>query len=144
MNIVASIDASKADRYLQKGEFVKPYLESDQHPLFKNVWTLNHTLDAESPLLCDFAKKAIHSNQGFWPTELNHAEAVRNYLNFDKLMVSFSGTSNADANPVYAQKVYDCSDVRIWYRFSDMMHEDDDGMFKGDLSVIDKVTDQLG
>jgi hypothetical protein len=125
--------------------FVKPEMESHDHPFFKKVWTVSHTLDEESPLLLDSAKEAIRLNQGFWPAELNDAEAVRACLNLDQLLVSFSGTSNADANSVYAQKVYCLSDVCIGYRFVNMMYRDEeDGMVKVDLSVIDDVLEQYG
>jgi hypothetical protein len=124
--------------------FSKLEVETPDHPFFKRVWTARHTLDLESPILAEEAKQAIRLNNGFWPKELNDAESVRACLNLDQILVSFSGTSNADANSVYAQKVYDFHDISIGYRFVNMMHHDHDGSLKVDLTAISDVVEQLG
>ena len=61
------------------------------------------------------------------------------------MLVSLSGTSNADANSVYAQKVYDFSDVNIGYRFVNQLYRDvDDGMLRVDTRLINDVQEQAG
>ncbi|KAI2494538.1 hypothetical protein MHU86_19997 [Fragilaria crotonensis] len=129
-----------------KRVFSKLEVETPDHPFFKRVWTVRHTLDCESPILADDAKEAIRLNHGFWPREFNDAQCVRACLNFDQILVSFAGTSNADANNVYAQKVYDFESVSVGYVFVTMMYADDDHSrrVKVDLAVINDVTEQAG
>jgi hypothetical protein len=56
-----------------------------------------------------------------------------------------SGTSNADANSVYAQKVYDFIDVNVGYRFVNPLYRDlDDGSLRVDTSLINDVLEQAG
>jgi hypothetical protein len=124
--------------------FSKLEVETPDHPFFKRVWTARHTLDLESPILAEEAKQAIRLNNGFWPRELNDAESVRACLNLDQILVSFSGTSNADANSVYAQKVYDFHDISIGYRFVNMMYRDRNGSLKVHLPSISDVAEQIG
>ena len=71
---------------------------------------------------------------------------MRACLNFDQILVSFAGTSNADANNVYAQKVYDFESVCVGYVFVKMMYVDDDHnrSVKVDLAAINGVTEQAG
>jgi hypothetical protein len=59
------------------------------------------------------AKELIRLNGGNWPVELNTAEAVRACVLFDQIVVILLGTSNADANSVYAQKVYGYVDLCV-------------------------------
>jgi hypothetical protein len=87
----------------------------------------------------------VKDNGGFWPKELNSHEGVRAAIHFDKVLVSMSGTSNADANSVYAQKVYDFIDVNVGYRFVNPLYRDvDDGSLRVDTSLINDVTEQAG
>jgi hypothetical protein len=87
----------------------------------------------------------LRLNNGYWPSELNDYESVRACLNLDQLLVSLSGTSNADANSVYAQKIYDFHDINVGYRFVNMLYRDPkDGSLKVDHSVINDVVEQPG
>jgi hypothetical protein len=125
--------------------FSKLEVETGEHPFFKRVWTARHTLDLESPILAEEAKQMIRLNRGFWPNELNDPESVRASINLDQVLVSLSGTSNADANSVYSQKIYDHHDMNIGYRFVNMMYRDPrDGTLKVDTSVINDVVEQAG
>ena len=90
--------------------FAKLKLETPEHPFFKRVWTACHTLNAESPLLSTAIRRRIRENDGFWPPDLNHYNHIRACIHFDQILVSLSGTSNAGANSVYSQKVYDYVD----------------------------------
>ena len=125
-------------------------LETPHHPYFKRVWTARHTLDLDSPILADDAKEAIRLNYGYWPKELNDAQSVRASLNVDQILISFSGTSNADANSVYAQKVYDFQSIKIGYSFVNMMYRDDDddgrksGKLQVDMTVMNDLVEQDG
>lgn len=125
--------------------FSKLEVESPDHPFFKRAWTACHKLDKYSPLLKTSAREAIKNNGGFWPPELNTAEGVRSSIQFDQILVSFSGTSNADANSVYAQKVYDFVDVNVGYRFANLLYRDlHDGSVHVDSRLINDVVEQAG
>jgi hypothetical protein len=125
--------------------FSKLEIESPDHPFFKRVWMVRHTVDQHSPLLRAHARNMVKDNGGFWPRELNSHEGVRAAIHFDKVLVSMSGTSNADANSVYAQKVYDFIDVNVGYRFVNPLYRDlDDGSLRVDTSLINDVTEQAG
>jgi hypothetical protein len=125
--------------------FSKLEIESPDHPFFKRVWMVRHTVDHNSPLLRAHARNMVKENNGWWPKELNSHEGVRAAVHFDKILVSMSGTSNADANSVYAQKVYDFIDVNVGYRFVNPLYRDlDDGSLRVDTSLINDVSEQAG
>jgi hypothetical protein len=94
-----NIDGEEASRRI----FTKLELDVPDHPFFKRVWSARHTLNEHSPLLSNKARRLLRENGGFWPAALNHHAAVRASIHFDQIIVSLSGTSNADANSVYAQ-----------------------------------------
>mmetsp|Transcript_32014 Transcript_32014/g.77777 ORF Transcript_32014/g.77777 Transcript_32014/m.77777 type:complete len:750 (+) Transcript_32014:165-2414(+) len=125
-------------------EFAKLYVESQDHPFFKRVWVARHVLDSDSPLLINDAKDLIRLNGGRWPAELNNASAVRACVKFDQILVSLSGTSNADANTVYAQKIYDFSNVVVGYRFCNILYREVDGSLGVDTNLLNDVLEQSG
>ena len=86
----------------------------------------------------------VRLNGGHWPDELNNAEGVRASIHFDQILVSLSGTSNVDANPVYAQKVYDFVDMCVGYSFCNMLFRDDDGGIQVDPYLLNDVKEQEG
>jgi hypothetical protein len=125
--------------------FSKLEIESPEHPFFKRVWLARHTLDHHSPLLRQEARELVRLNGGHWPHELNNAEAVRASVQFDQIVVSLSGTSNVDANSVYAQKIYDFVDICIGYRFVNLLYRDErDGSLALDPTLLNDVTEQNG
>jgi hypothetical protein len=124
--------------------FSKLEVESPDHPFFTRAWMVRHTLNQHSPLLRAEARNMLKDNHGFWPRELNSHEGVRSAVQFDKILVSMSGTSNADANSVYAQKVYDFVDVNVGYRFVNPLYRDTDGGLHVDTSLINDVSEQAG
>eukprot|EP00544_Gedaniella_sp_CCMP2646_P003330 CAMPEP_0202510394 /NCGR_PEP_ID=MMETSP1361-20130828/53271_1 /ASSEMBLY_ACC=CAM_ASM_000849 /TAXON_ID=210615 /ORGANISM="Staurosira complex sp., Strain CCMP2646" /LENGTH=726 /DNA_ID=CAMNT_0049144655 /DNA_START=114 /DNA_END=2294 /DNA_ORIENTATION=+ len=125
--------------------FAKLELETPEHPFFKRVWTARHTLNAKSPLLSTQIRRRIRENNGFWPSDLNHYNHVRACIHFDQILVSLSGTSNADANSVYSQKVYDYVDVNVGYRFANVIYRDTgDGSLGVDHTIINDVLEQVG
>mmetsp|Transcript_1432 Transcript_1432/g.2124 ORF Transcript_1432/g.2124 Transcript_1432/m.2124 type:complete len:599 (-) Transcript_1432:326-2122(-) len=125
--------------------FSKIEVETPDHPFFKRLWTVRHTLDVESPILCEQAKQMVKMNNGYWPAALNDYESVKAAINLDQLLVSLSGTSNADANAVYAQKVYDYHDINIGYRFVNMLYRHEvSGTMQVDTKVINDVVEQAG
>merc|ERR1739842_165635 len=90
------------------------------------------------------AKELIRINAGHWPNELNSAEAVRKSIHFHKILVSFTGTSNVDANPVYSQKIYDYSDLVVGYRFCNILFRERDGTVGVDEKLLNDVVEQNG
>lgn len=130
---------------MAKMKLSKVDCESQEHPFFKRVWMIRHTLDERSPLLNIHARQMVQQSGGFWPNELNSAEGVRNSLQFDQLLVSFSGMSNADANTVYAQHIYDSIDVLVGYQFVNMLYNNpSDGALRIDPNLISDVKQQDG
>jgi hypothetical protein len=125
--------------------FVKLDIESPEHPFFKRQWLARHILDHNSPLLRPEARELVRLNGGHWPQELNSAEAVRASFHFDQILVSLTGTSNVDANSVYAQKVYDFVDVCVGYSLANILFRDKrDGSLAVDFDLINDVREQYG
>jgi hypothetical protein len=124
--------------------FAKLNVESLEHPFFKRVWNIRHVLDVTSPLLKPEAKELIRINKGHWPEELNNATAVRASIYFDRVLVSFSGTSNVDANSVYSQKAYKFEDVCVGYAFCNMLFRESDGSIGVDHNLLNDVKEQSG
>jgi hypothetical protein len=140
-----AFDEDPSGHLVPRRIFSKLEIESPDHPFFKRVWMVRHTVDENSPLLRAHARNMVKENGGFWPKELSSHEGVRAAIHFDKVLVSMSGTSNADANSVYAQKVYDFIDVNVGYRFVNPLYRDlDDGSLRVDTSLINDVTEQAG
>jgi hypothetical protein len=125
--------------------FSKLEVESPEHPFFKRVWIIRHRLDADSPILKPHMRHLVKLNGGYWPQELNSAAGVRSAVLFDQIIVSLSGTSNADANSVYAQKVYEFVDINVGYRFVNLLYRDpvDEGLL-ADIRLINDVVEQAG
>jgi hypothetical protein len=88
------------------------------------------------------AKELIRLNGGHWPNELNNANAVRASINFHQILVSFSGTSNVDANSVYSQNSYGFDDVCVGYAFSSMLFRENDGSIGVDHQLLNDVKEQ--
>jgi len=124
--------------------FAKLNVESLEHPFFKRVWNVRHVLDVTSPLLRPEAKELIRINNGHWPEELNNATAVRASIQFDQILVSFSGTSNVDANSVYSQNAYDFEDMCVGYAFCNMLFRERNGSIGVDHSLLNDVKEQSG
>jgi hypothetical protein len=129
-----------------KRVFSKLVVEPSEHPLFNRVWTIRHVLDEESPLMRRRTREMLKANSGFWPKELNNYEGVRNSFHFDSFLVSFSGTSNADCNSVYAQHIYDFGEVNIGYSFVNMLYRDErnDGCLCVDLNKLNDIVIESG
>jgi len=124
--------------------FAKLHVESLEHPFFKRVWTVRHVLAVTSPLLKQEARDLMKMNKGNWPEELNNPTAVRASIHFDQILVSFSGTSNVDANSVYSQKAYNFEDVCVGYSFCNMLFRESDGGIGVDHSLMNDVKEQSG
>ena len=119
--------------------------EGKEHPFFRKVWVVRHTLDEHSPLLRQHARMRVKANNGFWPTDLNNAEGVRAAFSFDQLLVSLSGTSNADAKSVYAQHIYDIADTSVGYQFVNMLYrKPEDSSLQVDIALLNDVMEQEG
>ena len=101
-------------------------------------------MDQTSPLLRPEAKELIRFNNGHWPNELNNANALRASISFDQILVSFSGTSNVDANSVYSQKSYGFDDLCVGYAFVNMLYRERDGSIGVDHRLLNDVNEQSG
>jgi hypothetical protein len=142
---VQTIDEDPSARLVGKRIFSKVLIEASEHPFFKRVWLARHVLDDTSPLLTHKMRRAISRNEGFWPSNLNNYENVRNSLQFSQIIVSLNGVSNVSAADVYAQKTYDVVDVNIGYQFVNVLYRDGkDGVLKVDTTLINDVKEQDG
>lgn len=139
-----TIDEDPTGKLIPRKIFVKLEVESPEHPFFKRTWLSRHVLDQHSPLLKQEAKELIRLNGGKWPMEMNSPEAVRASVHFDQIVVSLSGTSNADANNVYSQKVYEYADLCVGYRFCDILFRENDGSIGVDHTLLNDVREQRG
>lgn len=140
-----AFDEDPTGRIVPRRIFSKLEIESPDHPFFKRQWIARHVLDATSPLLTEEARKIVRLNNGFWPKEMDDHESVHASIQFDQILVSLSGTSNVDANSVYAQKVYDYEDINVGYSFVNILYRnEDDGHLLVDPTKINDVTEQYG
>jgi hypothetical protein len=99
------VDEDPSAIMVNKHIFSKMEIEASEHPFFRRVWVARHVLDADSPILKRRIRRQLRRNGGRWPKELNNAEAIRNNLQFNQILVSLTGVSNISACDVYAQKI---------------------------------------
>jgi len=125
--------------------FTKLSLDANQHPYFRRVWFGRHRLDQSSPLLTPAARNRVKLAGGYWPADMNNYQSIKSSLHFRHILVCISGTSNASAARVYAQKVYDLVDVNVGYRFVPMNYRTEaDGSLKTDSYLLNAVYQQRG
>jgi hypothetical protein len=124
--------------------FAKLEVESAEHPFFKRVWIVRHRLNRYSPLLIPSVREDVKANGGYWPANLNNPESVRASIRFGQILVSLSGTSNADGNSVYAQKGYEFVDLNVGYRFVNLLYRDGDNNLRADIELVNDVIEQAG
>ena len=124
--------------------FCKLSLDANEHPFFRRVWFGRHRLDENSPLLTRAARNRVKMNGGFWPADMNNYQSIKKSLHFRHILVCISGTSNANATSVYAQKVYSLVDVNVGYRFVPMNYHTADGTLKTDPYLLNAVFQQRG
>ena len=135
--------AARTGTVVSKRVFSTMKIEARDHPFFKRVWLARHVLDETSPVLTPKARKAIRRNGGFWPGHLNNFTGVRQSLKFNQILVSLNGVSNVSASDVYAQNIYDFSDLNIGYEFVNLLYRDGDGL-KVDTDLVNDVREQKG
>jgi hypothetical protein len=99
------IDEDLSSVILNKHIFSKMEIEASEHPFFRRVWVVRHTLDADSPILKHKVRRQILRNGNRWPKKLNNARDIRDSLQFNQILVSLTGVSNISACDVYAQKI---------------------------------------
>lgn len=124
--------------------FTRLTLDADEHPYFRRVWFGRHRLDEHSPLLTRAARQRVKANGGSWPADMNDYHSIKSSLHFHHILVCISGTSNANAADVFAQKVYDLVDVNFGYRFVPMNYHGRDGGLRTDPYLLNAVYQQRG
>eukprot|EP00550_Attheya_septentrionalis_P012809 CAMPEP_0198306190 /NCGR_PEP_ID=MMETSP1449-20131203/58291_1 /TAXON_ID=420275 /ORGANISM="Attheya septentrionalis, Strain CCMP2084" /LENGTH=558 /DNA_ID=CAMNT_0044008739 /DNA_START=45 /DNA_END=1721 /DNA_ORIENTATION=+ len=125
--------------------FCKLHVHAPDHPFFKRMWTIKHTLDGTSPLLTNKARKMLRQNKGCgWPEDLNNYNAVRESIQFNKILVFMSGTSNASASSVYAQTTYGSIDLNVGYKFANALYRTEQGRIRVDTTLVNDVLEQNG
>jgi hypothetical protein len=140
----SDFDESVVSRFTNKHVFCKMYIEAAEHPFFKRVWVARHVLDDSSPIVKPKIKKMIKKNGGFWPEKFSSYSGIRACLQFNQILVSLNGISNASASDVYAQKIYSFSDIHIGYQFVNILYCNRDGTLGVDIDLINDVREQNG
>lgn len=139
-----SVDEDPSSKFVKKRIYFKMAIEASEHPFFKHVWVGRHTLDETSPILRSKVRRQIRRKHGFWPERLNNYQAVRESLEFNQILVSLNGVSHVSASDVCAQKIYDCVDICVGYKFVNILYRDADGSLKVDTDLVNDVREQEG
>ncbi|GAX10050.1 hypothetical protein FisN_25Lh099 [Fistulifera solaris] len=124
--------------------FSKMHVEPSDHPFFKRVWLVKHVLNQDSPILKPRIRRMIRRNGGHWPQKLNSYASIRDSLQFNQILVSFNGVSNASSIDVYAQRIYDFYDLNIGYQFVNILYRSENGAVGVDIDLINDVREQNG
>lgn len=135
----AELGKGKGERMMRR-IFVDVDLVNNSHPFFRRVWTAVHLLDEESPLLKKKVRDKIKENGG-WDSKDFTNEALRKSLNFYEIVVSINGVSRQTESHVYAQKIYDRSDVVVGFQFVNIL-EKKGGSVKVKSEYLDHIVKQ--
>jgi len=120
-------------------------ITSPSHPFFRRVWNVQHVLNEHSPLLQREVRAQIKRNNGCWPDHLKTYQEVSDSIEFEQIVVNFSGTSNASNSIVHTQKIYERSDLIFGYEFVDIVYRDErQNKLMMDLSMVNNATEQFG
>jgi len=72
-------------------------------------------------------------------------QEVSDSIEFEQIVVNFSGTSNASNSIVHTQKIYERSDLIFGYEFVDIVYRDErQNKLMMDLSMVNNATEQFG
>ena len=128
-------------------QFRNVNVEPSSVPLFDKILYVRHVLQQDSPLLKNEIRKRMKKNHGRWPPEIDTAEKIRGCFDFTQMIVSLEGISDVSKSTVYSQKVYDISEIRIGWRFSDMTKKtaiNGELEYRVDFSKSNVVEEQKG
>ena len=121
--------------------FSKLDVHPEHHPFFRRVWRVSHVLDDHSPLLCKSMRQKIFDNGGFWPPHMTRLQDLKDSIDFDNFLVSFTGLSNTTFGEVFKQKVYTSDDLLYGYSFKSIFVKKADGSIGVLADEIDHVRD---
>merc|ERR1719356_233247 len=145
MKIDDEEETCESKRIVPRMVFTNMKLEPSKHPMFKRIWRFKHIIDQDSPLLKAEAQKVIVDNNGCWPQEWNNHQDVRKAIGFNQMVISFTGICNISGDKVYAQKVYDSTNIVLGYQFVNALYEGrKSGELKVDLHLINDIVEQPG
>lgn len=126
---------------IPKMVYAKLSITPDEHPFFQRVWRFVHVLDEYSPLLSQSVRNRIKKD-GQWPSDLSNQKAIEDNLEFDQILVSFSGLANVTADEVFEQKIYEKKDLEIGFQFCSMLARDSNGALTVRLEDLNKIRKQ--
>lgn len=98
-------------------------LEPNEHPYFRRVWYIRHTLNAKSPLLKTEVREKIKADGSWDPTRSSYQDVLSSLVDFHRIRITFKGTSAASNSLVFAQKVYTIEDVYVGWQFGQIFYE---------------------
>jgi len=120
-------------------------LETSMHPFFQRTWIVRHDLNESSPLLREAARRRIRENHGFWPSDWNNQQSVREQIRLDVMIVSLSGTNCGSGSAVNAHKLYKGDFLKVGYDFVTMLHINKiTGELHVDHSQLNNIREQQG
>ena len=122
--------------------FANVPLTPKSHPCFTTVWRVMHELNESSPLISKALRKEIAENGGNWPIRLCNRKAVTDSIDFDQLMVSFTGMSAATGSEVSCSKVYEKENVKVGFQFNGIV-TNNNGYSYVNLDDLDQIFEAL-
>ena len=146
INVVVVKEVHQDENVLRR-QFRNVNVEPSSVPLFDKILYVRHVLHQDSPLLKNEIRKRMKKNHGRWPPEIDTAEKIRGCFDFTQMIVSLEGISDVSKSTVYSQKVYDISEIRIGWRFSDMTKKtaiNGELEYRVDFSKSNVVEEQKG
>ena len=84
------------------------------------------------------------ANKGYWPEEYNSAEKVKEFIHFDKILISFRGYSSLSGSEVFHQHVYTVNDLEIGKQFQSLLMQNLDKSIYVSMKDIDALRNQDG
>ena len=100
-------------------------LEPSDHPYFRRVWYLRHTLNARSPLLKQSVREKIKKDGGWDARNYRYQDILASLVDFYRIRITFKGISAVSNALVFAQKVYMIEDVYVGWQFGQIFYEKD-------------------
>lgn len=101
------------------------------------------SLDATSPLLMKSVRKKITKNNGYWPEALHTEEGISKSIEFDNLLISFTGQSKITGAKVYHQQLYTKENLEIGSEFNSVLVQNIDQSIMVRLKDINSTRKQI-
>jgi len=98
-------------------------LEPSDHPYFRRVWYIRHTLDGHSPLLKESVREKIKKDGGWDPQKYRYQDMLASLIDFHRIRFTFKGTSAVSNALIFSQKIFTIEDLYVGYQFGQIFYE---------------------